>query len=118
MNKEEFIQFYAKHNKISINDAKDEINRFLDTMTAGLVEDGSVKLTGYMSLKVNKREAGMARNPKTGAQVPTEERNTVSFSSGKLLKDRINAPLKNSKKEKKATPESGNGKKKLLKKKK
>jgi nucleoid DNA-binding protein len=98
MNKKEFIQFHAKQRKIQLNDAETEVNGVLDSIMAALKQDGSVKLTGVMSFRVNVRPAGTARNPKTGETVETEERRTVSFSSGKLLKDAVNTPAKKAEK--------------------
>jgi nucleoid DNA-binding protein len=120
MNKKEFISFHAKTKKLSLTEAENQINDVIDSITSALVKDGSVKLTGSMSFKVNTRPAGKARNPKTGEIVDTEERNTVSFSSGKYLKDAINRDLKLAKKKvasKVAAPVVSSGKKKLLKKK-
>jgi len=102
MNKKEFIQFHAKQRKIQIVDAEAEVNGVINSIFEALRQDGSVKLTGAMSLRVNVRPAGKARNPKTGEIVDTEERRTVSFSSGKLLKDAVNTPVKKASPAKKA----------------
>lgn len=116
MNKKEFISFHAKSKKVQFAEAEKQVNDVLDSVVQALVQDGSVKLTGTMSFKVNTRPAGKARNPKTGEIVDTEERKTVSFSSGKLLKDAINRDVAKSTKKKVAVAATGG--KKILKKKK
>ena len=94
MNKSEFIAYFAKKNRLQLNEAEEAINTFWQTLASALAENESVKITGAMSFRVNTRPAGKARNPKTGQIVDAEERRTISFSSGKYLKDAVNAPLK------------------------
>lgn len=116
MNKKEFINFHAKSKKLQCSEAEEQVNNFLDSLTSALMQDGSVKLTGTMSFKVNTRPAGKARNPKTGEIVDTEERKTVSFSSGKLLKDAINREVEKPTKKKAVAGKVAAGKKIIKKK--
>ena len=118
MNKKEFVGYHAKANKLQFVEAEKEVNGVLNSLVKALGQDGSVKLTGVMSFKVNTRPAGKARNPKTGEIVDTQERKTVSFSSGKFLKDEINRDLEKANKKKVASVVAKPVAKKIIKKKK
>ncbi len=63
----------------------------LHTMMQGLREGSRIEIRGFGSFSRRTKLPRLARNPKTGAVLHTEEKFSVHFKSGKDLKERVNS---------------------------
>jgi DNA-binding protein HU-beta len=92
MNKEDFVRSMAGAEGIKINEAREQVNRFLDHVLAVVptLEDGeSLDFTGIVSFKVKGVEARSVRNPKSGEIVDKEATRKVSASAKAKLKKAV-----------------------------
>lgn len=55
-----------------------------------LANGGRIELRGFGVFTVRKRDSRTGRNPRTGENVPVEEKYVPFFKAGKLLWERIN----------------------------
>ena len=92
MNKTELINAVAEKTAMSKKDCETVINAALDAMTAALVEGEEIRLVGFGTFEVKKREARTGRNPKTGEEIPIAATKVPAFKPGKALKDAVAAP--------------------------
>jgi integration host factor subunit beta len=65
------------------------VQRTFDALIESLAEEGRVELRKFGVFQIKRREARMARNPRTGAQVPVRARNVVVFKPGKEMEARV-----------------------------
>jgi hypothetical protein len=63
----------------------------LDTITECLSEGHRLEIRNFGVFEVKKRDARMGRNPRTGQEVPIEQKRVASFKPGKALKERVQA---------------------------
>ena len=104
MNKTELVAAIAEKTELSKKDSERALNAFLDTITAALKADDKVRLIGFGTFEVKKREARTGRNPSTGKAIKIPASRVPAFKAGKELKDTVNAPK--SKAKTKAKPKS------------
>lgn len=65
-------------------------NHILQLMSDALINGRRIEVRGFGSFCLHHRPARHARNPKTGEQVLTDEKNTPYFKPGKELRERVN----------------------------
>lgn len=92
MNKTELIYAVADKTALSKKDCETIINAALDAMTAALAEGDEIRLVGFGTFEVKKREARTGRNPKTGEEIPIPATKVPAFKPGKALKDAVAIP--------------------------
>ncbi|GHV11081.1 DNA-binding protein HU-beta [Fibrobacterales bacterium] len=63
------------------------VEAVLDGIVAGLQKDGEVRLIGFGTFKIKDRPARTGRNIRTGATIKIKASKTVSFKTGKGLKE-------------------------------
>lgn len=91
MNKSDLIDKIANLNQsIYQRDAVKIVNVFFDTISKALSKNERVELRGFGVFDVKKREARIARNPKSGEAVAVPSKNVPFFRMGKGMKDRLN----------------------------
>ncbi|MBS0358587.1 MAG: integration host factor subunit alpha [Proteobacteria bacterium] len=66
--------------------ARNLVESFFEVIKSSLEEGDSVKLMGFGNFIIRKKEARIARNPKTGEEALVEARQVVAFKPGKNLK--------------------------------
>ena len=90
MNKTELVAEIAKNasaSKVAVEVILDEaINAITETLKKG--ED--VRLVGFGTFSVSKREATTGRNPRTGEEIKIAACKQPKFKAGKTLKDALN----------------------------
>ena len=86
MNKSELINAVAEKAALSKKDSESAVTAALDAITAALAE-GDVRLVGFGTFEVKKREARIGRNPKTKEEIQIPATKVPSFKPGKALKD-------------------------------
>ena len=60
------------------------------TMTENLNNENIVKIAGFGTFKVRKKNKRMGRNPKTGIEAEISERRVVTYHASNKIKKRLN----------------------------
>lgn len=87
MNKSELINAVAEKAALSKKDSESAVTAALDAITAALAEGDEVRLVGFGTFEVKKREARIGHNPKTKEEIQIPATKVPSFKPGKALKD-------------------------------
>lgn len=90
MNKAELIDAIAAESGLSKADSKKALDAFVNATTGALKKGDKISLVGFGSFDVSKRNARNGRNPKTGAVIKIEAKNTVRFKAGSELSASVN----------------------------
>ncbi len=89
MTKADIVEAIAQKEGMPKKDVGIVIDDFLDQIGQLLSEGKHLEIRGFGTFKVKERKARMARNPKTGQQVPVPARRVPVFKVSKMLKDRV-----------------------------
>ena len=89
MNKTELINVVAEKAALSKKDSEAAVTAALDAITAALADGDEVRLVGFGTFEVKKREARMGRNPKTKEPIPIAASKVPTFKPGKAFKDAV-----------------------------
>ena len=89
MNKAELINAVAEKTSLSKKDAEAAVTAAFETITAALAESEEVRLVGFGTFGVKKREARTGRNPRTKEAIPIAATKVPAFKAGKALKDAV-----------------------------
>ena len=68
---------------------KDLVQRTFDALIDALVREGRIELRNFGVFQIKRREARMARNPRTGEKVPVQAKSVVTFKPGKEMEARV-----------------------------
>lgn len=90
MNKNDLISKVADDTGLTKIDAAKAIESVLDTITGQLASGGEVRLIGFGTFLVTRRNASTGRNPQTGAAIQIPASNQPKFRAGKALKEAAN----------------------------
>jgi DNA-binding protein HU-beta len=90
MTKTDLITGLAAASGLTRNDAAKACDAVLDTITAALKKGDEVRLVGFGTFSVSKREASTGRNPRTGEALQIKASLQPKFKAGKGLKDAVN----------------------------
>lgn len=90
MNKVEMARELAKKLNKSNKDMEEYIDAFIETVTETLIAGDEVRLSGFGTFEVSKREARMGRNPKTGEPCMVAAYKSPKFKPLPALKRLIN----------------------------
>jgi DNA-binding protein HU-beta len=89
-NKNDLIGVVADKTGLTKAQAADAVDAVFDAITASLKAGDEVRLVGFGTFAVSRREASVGRNPATGAEIQIPASNQAKFKPGKGLKDAIN----------------------------
>lgn len=89
MNKTELIALAAENSGLTKKDTERVINATLDAITASLLKDEKVQLSGFGTFDVKAREARTGRNPYTKAAIEIPATKVPVFKASKAMKDLI-----------------------------
>lgn len=89
MNKAELINAVAERAALSKKDSEAAVNAVLEAISAALAEGDEVRLVGFGTFEVKKREARVGRNPKTKEAIQIPASRVPAFKAGKALKDAV-----------------------------
>lgn len=70
-------------------ESQEIIEMIFDTIKQTLIEGESVKVSGFGTFNVKKKNARRGRNPKTGADMQITPRRVITFKSSNYLKKDI-----------------------------
>ena len=91
MIKSELVQKIANANQHLVHKEVEQIvNVILSEIVAALARGDRVELRGFGAFTVRRRNARIARNPRTGEPVQVEEKYVPFFKTGKELRERLN----------------------------
>ena len=91
MNKSDLIiKIMNLNSQINQKEIEKTVDTFFDTITMSLTNSKKVELRGFGSFGVKKREARLARNPKTGSTVAVSAKKISFFKMGKGMKEQLN----------------------------
>lgn len=91
MNKNELVAAVADAAGLSKADATKAVDATFSTIQSTLVAGGDVRLVGFGSFVVTRREESKGRNPSTGAEITIPASNQPKFRAGKALKEACNS---------------------------
>jgi DNA-binding protein HU-beta len=90
MTKAELIEDIARRSELNRAQAKIAVEAFVASVTESLKRGEEVRLVGFGSFTPVARGPGLARNPRTGAQVKRAASRTARFRIGEALKSALN----------------------------
>ncbi len=90
MNKNDLVAYIADEAELTKTDATRALDAVIDGITAGLKQNGEVRLVGFGTFLVTQRSATTGRNPRTGETIKIKASKQAKFKAGKQLKDSVN----------------------------
>ena len=90
MNKNDLIAQVSETADMSKADATKSVDAVFDAITASLTGGNEVRLVGFGTFSVTRRQASEGRNPRTGEKIQIPASNQPKFKAGKGLKDAVN----------------------------
>ncbi len=91
MNKSELIAKVATDTRLTRGEAEEVVDATIENIVKALMDGDDVRLMGFGVFTVTRREAGKARNPKTGKIIKLPASNRPRFKPGKQLKEAVNS---------------------------
>ena len=89
MNKTELVAVVAEKSGLTKKDAERVVNATFETISAQLMKNEKVQLSGFGIFEVKARDARVGRNPHTKEAVQIPASRVPAFKASKTLKDRI-----------------------------
>lgn len=89
MNKTELVAVVAEKSGLTKKDAERVVNATFETITAQLVKNEKVQISGFGIFEVKARDARVGRNPHTREAIQIPASKVPTFKASKSLKDRI-----------------------------
>ncbi|GGZ40529.1 MULTISPECIES: HU family DNA-binding protein [Asticcacaulis] len=89
--KAELVASIAEQAGLTKEQAKKALDAFTDSVSDALKKGEEVRLVGFGTFLAVKREAGTARNPRTGETVARPASTTARFRVGEGLKSALNS---------------------------
>jgi integration host factor subunit beta len=68
---------------------KELVQRTFDALIEALVREGRIELRNFGVFQIKRRDARLARNPRTGERVTVQARSVVTFKPGKEMEARV-----------------------------
>ena len=89
MTKADLVDEIAQITGLTKKDVAQTVDEFLEGVCRALVMGKHIEIRGFGTFKVKERKPRIARNPRTGDQVPVPERKVPVFKVSKELKDKV-----------------------------
>ena len=90
MKKSDLIRAIANNAGITLKDASNAFDGFVDAVTASLKEGEKIQISGFGTFELKTKEAREGINPKTGKKIKISATKTPVFKFGKAYKDSFN----------------------------
>lgn len=74
---------------LSRTDSAYFVDSILDEMADAIAEEEALKISGFGSFVLRKKDERIGRNPKTGVEAPISSRTVMVFRASHVLKDLI-----------------------------
>jgi len=95
MTKKELIELVAIRQRVDLKLSDKDVGLALKTLinylADNLIAGNRIEVRGFGGFTVNKRNARMGRNPKTGEKLEIAATKMIHFKAGKELRDSVNA---------------------------
>ena len=91
MTKKDIVRTIAEQIDLPQLRTKDLVQRTFDALIEALAKEGRIELRNFGVFEIKRREARMARNPRTGEKVPVQAKNVLTFKPGKEMEARVRA---------------------------
>lgn len=89
MNKQDLIKEYAEKKGVTKVEAGKDVDALIEIMKQGVINEGELKLPGFISIKKKYKESREARNPRTGESVQTEAKYVPRAEFSSVFKDEV-----------------------------
>lgn len=89
MTKKDIVKTIAEQIDLPQLRTKDLVQRTFDALIEALVREGRIELRNFGVFQIKKREARVARNPRTGERVTVPAKSVVTFKPGKEMEARV-----------------------------
>ena len=89
MTKIEIVESLAEKTGMQKKDAESVLETLVNTIQESLKNGQKVNLAGLGTFVVVEKKARVARNPKTGEEIPISARRVVTFRAGHKLRARV-----------------------------
>jgi DNA-binding protein HU-beta len=90
VNKNELVDAVASAADLKKSEATKAVDAVFDSITDSLKKGDEVRLVGFGTFTVSKRNASEGRNPRTGEKIQIAASKQPKFKAGKGLKDAVN----------------------------
>ena len=90
MNKNDLVAAVARRSGLSKADTARAVDGVIDSITSSLRGGTEVRLVGFGTFSVSRRNATTGRNPRTGEKIQIPASNQPKFKAGKGLKSAVN----------------------------
>jgi DNA-binding protein HU-beta len=90
VNKNDLIASVSDGASLSKADAAKAVDAVFDSITGSLKSGTEVRLVGFGTFSVTRRQASQGRNPRTGEPIQIPASNQPKFKAGKGLKEAVN----------------------------
>ena len=90
MNKNDLVAQVAGAADLSKSDAAKAVESVFNSISKALSGGGEVRLVGFGTFSVARRQASEGRNPRTGERIHIPASNQPKFKAGKALKEAVN----------------------------
>lgn len=87
MQKSELIKAISERTGVSQKQAKEIVESSLEVIAEALARGEKVRLTGFGTFELRKRQARVSLHPKTRERIQIPSSRTPSFSAGSQLKE-------------------------------
>jgi nucleoid DNA-binding protein len=89
MNRSDLVKVVSEKHDISSEQSREIIDFIFATIADTTSDGGEVSITGFGKFIQRKRDARVARNPRSGEEVTVDETVSVAFKPAKTLKERL-----------------------------
>ncbi len=89
MNKSELIVFVSQKSGLTTAESSKAVEAVFGAVKGALSKGNDVRLVGFGSFSVIKKEARVGRNPRTGEPIKIAATKVARFKPGKELRDAI-----------------------------
>ena len=90
MNKDDLINKIASNLDMKKTEARAAVDSVITNIVDSLKSGKEVRLVGFGTFLVSKREARTGRNPRTGQSIQIPAKKVPKFRAGKALKESVN----------------------------
>ena len=91
MNKNDLVTQVAKETGLTRADTTNAVDSVFRAISSSLQQNEEVRLVGFGTFSVTKRNAQEGRNPRTGETIRIPARRVPKFKAGKALRESVAA---------------------------
>ncbi len=89
MTKKDIVRTIAEQLDLPQLRTKELVQKTFDALIETLVQEGRIELRNFGVFQIKRRDARVARNPRTGERVPVQAKSVVTFKPGKEMEARV-----------------------------